>query len=78
MGTEFAPPPDVPPSVPPANRSGLGFLLAVGVALIVTALAVGGLVAMGAFDTPAADAPPRHRRRHHADADPCCRRCPRS
>jgi hypothetical protein len=53
MGSEFAPPPDVPPSIPPANRSGLGFLLAVGVALIVAALAVGGLVAMGAFDTPA-------------------------
>jgi hypothetical protein len=58
VGTEFSEPPDLPPSVPTANRSGLGFLLAIGVALVVTALAMGGLVAMGAFDTPAAT--PRH------------------
>lgn len=58
MGSEFAPPPDVPASVPAGNRSGLGLLLAIGVALVITALAVGGLVAMGAFDTPSPT--PRH------------------
>ena len=58
MGTEFAPPPETAPAAPPASRSGLGFLLAVGVALIVAAVAVGGLVAMGAFDTPSPT--PRH------------------
>ncbi len=58
-GTEFSEPLDLTPSVPTAHRSGLGFLLAIGVALVVMALAVGGLVALGAFDAPAA-ATPRH------------------
>ncbi len=52
MGTQFAEQPEVPVSVPSGGRSGLGFLAAIGVALVVTALAVGGLVAMGAFEAP--------------------------
>ena len=52
-GTEFAEPAPVVTLASSRNRSGMGFLLAIGVALVVTAVAVGGLVAMGAFAAPA-------------------------
>lgn len=53
MGSEFAEPPDVPASDVPRNRSGMGLLLAIGAGLVVTAVALGALVLMGALDTPA-------------------------
>ena len=52
-GTEFAEPAPVVTLASSRNRSGMGFLLAIGVALVVTAVAVGGLVEMGAFAAPA-------------------------
>lgn len=53
MGSEFAPPPDVPSPEVPRNRSGMGLLLAIGAGLVVTAVALGALVLMGALNTPA-------------------------
>jgi hypothetical protein len=51
-GTVFAEPVDVPAAAP-RNRSGMGPILAIGTALIVVAVATGGLVLMGAFDSAA-------------------------
>jgi hypothetical protein len=56
QGTAFAEPIEVIAPAP-SSRGGMGLLLAVGAALIVTALAVGGLVMMGAFEAPAAPTP---------------------
>ena len=52
-GSEFAPPPDAPVSAAPRRRSGLSLVLAVGAALVVTAIAVSAFILMGALDTPA-------------------------
>jgi hypothetical protein len=54
MGSEFTEPPAVPASEMPRNRSGMGLMLAAGAAFMATIVALGGLVLMGAFDTPAA------------------------
>jgi hypothetical protein len=53
QGTEFAEPIEMPAGeISGGGRSGMGLILAVGAALVVTALAVGGLVLMGAFESP--------------------------
>ena len=59
MGSEFAPPPDIAPAGPPRSRSGLGLVMAIGAALVVTSLGLGALVVMGALDGPAATARPQ-------------------
>jgi hypothetical protein len=51
-GTEFDVPPVAPSADPLPRRSGVGLLLALGVALIATTVGLGALVVMGAFDTP--------------------------
>ncbi len=51
-GSEFAPQVEVPMTSSSGNRSGMGLVLAIGAALLVTAMGVGGLVLMGAFDSP--------------------------
>lgn len=49
QGTEFNVPLYEAPIAPPANRSGIGVILAIGAVLVVLALALGGMVLMGAF-----------------------------
>ncbi len=51
-GTEFAEPQDPPPPPPPSRRTGIGLLVGVGIAMVVTALALGSLAAGGAFNGP--------------------------
>jgi hypothetical protein len=50
-GTEFAEQPVVALASPSGSRSGIGIMLMIGAALVVTAVALGGFVVMGAFET---------------------------
>jgi hypothetical protein len=52
-GTQFAEQPVLQAPTRPRSRSSLGILMVAGSVLLVTAVAVGGLLALGAFDAPA-------------------------